>query len=146
MSEKLTEMLATVGTIDPASRSATGTVETDAIDMSKFHQVAFILLVGTVGATDTLDFKIRECATSGGTYTDISGKAITQLTGTDDNKQVLVNVRGSELTPGYRYVKGLLTHGGTAGTADIAVVALADQARFKPASDHDLASVDEIVG
>jgi len=146
MSEKLSEMLAVVGTVDPAVRSATGTVATDAIDMSKVHQVAFVVLVGAMGATDEIDFKVQECATSGGSYTDISGKAITTLDGTDDNKQAVVNVRGDELTPGNRYIKGLVTHGGTAGTAGITVVALADTARFKPASDGDLASVAEIVG
>lgn len=146
MTEKLSEMLAVVGVIDPIARTATGTALTDAVDMSRMHQVAFVLLLGAIGATDTLDLKVTECATSGGTYTDIAGKAITQLSAADDNKQAVINVRGSELTPGHRYLKAKLTHGGTFASCLVSVVALADSARFKPASDYDLASVDEIVG
>lgn len=146
MSEKLSEALAVVGTIDPVDRTATGTALSDAIDMSKFHQVVFTLMLGAIGATDTIDLKLTECATSGGTYTDISGKAITQLGGSDDNKQAVINLRGDELTPGYRYVKAKLTHGGTATSVLVSLLCQGGQARYKPASDNDLASVDEIVG
>ena len=42
-----------------------------------------LLIVGTVtGTTPTLDVKIQECATVGGTYTDISGATFTQVTAT----------------------------------------------------------------
>lgn len=146
MTAKLSEQLAIVGTIDPEARTATGTALTDAIDMSKFEQVAFVILTNTIGATDTVDLKLTECATSGGTYTDITGKAITQLDNADDDAQAVINLRASELTPGYRYVKAKLTHGGTAATCEVCVVAIAGDARFGPASDDDLASVAEIVG
>lgn len=42
-----------------------------------------ILDVGAVsGTTPTCDFKLTECATSGGTYTDIPGATASQITAT----------------------------------------------------------------
>ena len=142
--ERLSEQLAIVATIDPDAYAAS-TVLTDAIDMSKFRRVMFIVMAGTLGASATLDFKVTECATSGGTYSDLSGKSITQLTqaGSDDDKQVIVEVAAEEMGSGKRYLKGSLTIG--TATSDAGVIALADVGRYKPESGSDLASVDEIV-
>ena len=145
MAERLSDQLAVVATLDPESRAATGTVTSDVVDMSNFHQVVFVLMVGTLGATDTIDLDIQEGTSTATFNTATALKSITQLTGADDDKQVVVNVRGEDLTEGYRYIRAVLSHGGTAATADVALVALADQARFKPAIQFDLASVDEIV-
>ena len=149
MAERLlSECLAIVGTVDPDAY-ATGTQLTDAIDMSVHRQVMFIVEAGTLGSSATIDFYVMECATSGGTYTRLSGKNITQLTqaGTDSDKQAIVNVRAEELTAGYRYLKGSLRVG--TATSDAGVMALASKTRFSDAvtttSYGDLASVDEIV-
>lgn len=141
---KLSEQLAVVATIDPDAYTAS-TVLTDAIDMSKFRRVMFIVMAGELGASATVDFKVTECATSGGSYTDLSGKSITQLTqaGSDDDKQVIVEVAAAEMGSGKRYLKGSLTIG--TATSDAGVIALASVGRHKPENANDLASVDEIV-
>lgn len=150
MSNLLSEELAIVSVIDPDDRASSTTLS-DAIDMSVHDRVMFIVAVGAMQSTRTFDFKVVECDTSGGTYTPITGKSITQLTGVDDNKQVVVNVNASELTAGYRYVKGRLYVGGVTGTAanEACVIALGSSTRFSDAvtstSYGDLASVDEIV-
>jgi len=140
--EMLSEQLALVATIDPVSQGA-GTVYTDAIDMSCWERVLFVLSVGVMGSSSTVDFGVCEGATTSPT-TVISGKSITQLTdaSTDDNKQVIVEVRADELDPANRYVRGKLTVGTAASL--VSVVALGT-GYHKPASDYDLASVDEIV-
>ena len=139
------ERVAIAGAIDPDAYTANATYGklTDAIDMSKWGRVAFIVMVGDVEDTGTVDFKVTECATSGGTYTDLSGKAITQLTTDDDDKQAVVEVSCDELGSGARYLKGALKTATAA--SDAAVIALGLDAREEPASDNDLASVDEIV-
>lgn len=144
MVERLSEALPIVACIDPDAYG-TGSQVGDVIDMLYFERVMFIVMAGTLGVTATLDFKVQECATSGGTFTDLTGKAITQLTqaGTDSDKQAIVEVKADEMTPGQRYLRGILTIG--VATSDAGMVAVADTARWKPGSDLDLASVDEIV-
>ena len=147
MGKLLSEYLAVVATVDPDAY-ATGTQLTDAIDMEDHEQVMFIVQLGTMASSATIDFYVMECATSGGTYTRLSGKSITQLTeaGTDSDKQAIVNVKASELGTGMRYLKGSLRIGTDA--VDSGVIALATS-RFSHAvtstSFGDLASVDEIV-
>lgn len=140
--EMLTEKLALVATIDPVSQ-APGTVYTDAIDMRYWERVVFVVSVGALGASATVDFDVCEGTTTSPT-TSITGKSITQLTkaSTDSNKQALVEVRAEELDPANRYIRGKLTVGTAASL--VSVVALGT-GYHKPASDYDLASVDEIV-
>lgn len=141
----LTERLAVLGTVDPDAYG-TGTQGTDWVDMSKFVQVLFAVMVGTLGSSATIDFKVQEAKTAaGGNAQDLTGKSITQLTeaGTDDDKQALVNVRADELSDDYRYVRGVLTVG--VADSDAGVLVLGGDPTYAPASDFDLASVDEIV-
>jgi hypothetical protein len=138
------ERAAIVATVDPANTGA-GATDTDEVDHSAFGSTQWTIMLGTMGGTSTVDFKLQSATTEGGSYSDITGKAITQLTdaGSDDNKQAVINLRADELTAGHRYVKGVVTVAAAASWA--AVIGLGFDARFAPASDSDLGSVDEIV-
>ncbi len=140
------EVVALVGTVDPDVTVAS-TVTTDAVDMALFDQAIGIVLAGTLGASATLDAKLEQATTSGGSYKDITGKAITQLTqaGTDSDKQALINVRADELdiAGGYQWVRLSCTV--AVATSDLGAVLLGLGARYGPASDDDLSTVDEIV-
>ena len=146
--QALTEQLALVGRVSPQLVD-NNTQDTAWIDMSKFRRVAFLLLLG---ATDiVVDFKLRSATDSSGTgAADISGKAITQLTATDDNKETWNEIRADEMAAlasgaGRRYVSARVTVGdGTLG-GNVAVAALAGVARNEPAADNDLATVVQIV-
>lgn len=153
MTERLmSERLAVVSVIDPSDRASSTTLG-DVIDMMYHEQIMFIVAVGNIQKPNTIDFKVTECATTGGTYVPISGKSITQLTqaGTDHNKQAIINVKADELTDGYRYIKGRLYVAGVTGTGNNcqSVITLANKTKFSDAvtstSYGDLASVDEIV-
>lgn len=151
MSEHLlSEKLAVVSVIDPDAYT-TGTYTGDAIDMSAHRRIMVIVQVGdfvTGGTAGTIDCVLTQATTSGGTYKQISGKSITQLTraGSDSNKQAIINLAADELDAGYRYVKVSLrvtTKGADAGT-----ITLADNSRYTNASIltsyGDLSSVDSI--
>ena len=145
MSYKLSQEIAVVGTIDPLLRDD-ATAETDWIDMSKHQKCMFVI---AIGATDiVVDAKLREGLDStGGTAQDITGKAITQLSATDDNKRAVIEEDASELdlADKYKFVScQIIVGNGTLG-ADTTVIALASRYRYDPASDADLASVAEIV-
>lgn len=130
-----------IGIINPADRVGT-TTNGAAIDLAKFHQAMFILTVGNTDAT--VDFKLQESAATSSGYTDISGKAITTFSATDDNKQAIINLDSSEMGSLKRYVRGVITAG--SGTACVvAMLALGFSPRFRPATDEDLASVTQVV-
>ena len=139
----LHEVAGVVGTVDPANKN-NSTSLTDAIDMSKFSEVMFVVLTGDMD--NTLDFKVQEAATSGGSYSDLSGKAVTQLAAhasNNDNKQLIVSVKSEELSAGKQFVKGSLTIGN--GTTNICGVVALGVPRYAPATDDDLSDVVQVV-
>lgn len=146
---RLSEQIAVCGYVAPDANAA-GTVRTNVIDMSKFERIMAIVCAGDLGASATLDFKFEGCDTSGGTYVDITGAAITQLTqaGTDSNKTAVLELKAETLAAlGYRFVKGV--HVVATATSDTGVVVIGE-CRYLPAADQDIASgteghVDEIV-
>jgi hypothetical protein len=131
--------------LDPVSQAA-GTVTTGWVPMSTFENVLAVLLVGAIGASATVDAKLQQASDGSGTGAkDISGKAITQLTkaGTDDNKQVLINVRSEELdvNNGFTHVRLSVTVATAACL--ISALMLGLDARYQPATQK--ATVDEVV-
>lgn len=142
MSSLASERAAVAATIDPQTLNNT-TADSDGIDLGRFGQAMFILAVG--GTDASVDCKLQESATSGGSYTDLPGKAISQLSGTDDNKQAILVVRSEELSSGKRFVRARVTAGSGATGATVAVIGLGMQPRYAPATDDDLTSVAEIV-
>ena len=140
MAKKWYEELAVLAQIDPAS-STTSTITTDTIDMMDTEAVMFIVQVGAIADTGTVDFVVNMGSVTGTITTSVT--AITQLTTADDNKQVIVHVRGEDLTGRNRYIAGVSTQATAASL--LSVTALGSR-RYNPANEHDLASVDEIVG
>lgn len=74
--------------VDPA---ALGTTISSYLDMVDYDRCVFLM---AIGATDnTLDLKVVQATDSSGTSVkDITNAAITQLTGSDDNEYVSVEV------------------------------------------------------
>ena len=140
------EKVALVGRIEP-QLAVPATYLSGAVDLSKFESIMAIVDVGTMVATSTVNAKLVQAVTSGGSYKDVTGKSITALTaaGVDDNKQAIINCRAEELdiANGYRFVKLSATvavaNTGLAGTV------LGHNPKYGPASDNDAATVDEIV-
>ena len=141
------EVAAIVATVDPDVLTA-ATHTSDWVDAGKFESLMAIVMVGTMQSSSTLNAKLEQATDSGGTGAkDISGSAITELTqaGTDSDKQVIINCRAEELdTPnGFDFVRLSMTV--AAASSDGAGMILGLNPRYAPASDNDLASVDEIV-
>ena len=140
------ERWAVVATIDP-DVTAAGTVLSDSIDMANFEKLMIIGMAGTLGVNATFDLKATQATTAAGTYKDVTGKAITQLTqaGTDESdSQVIINLDPTDLDldNDYRYIKASLTVGTATSDAGLVVLGLA---KSKPATTFDLASVAEVV-
>ena len=136
------EEIAILGTIDPIDL-ATSAVNSDFVAFDRFDKVAALILIGAI--TGTIDAKIQEAKDSGGTgVQDLTGKAITQLSATDDNKQAVISVDRNDLTVDFTHIRCVLTP--TGGTTNLGgLVIIGGIARYAPVADHDLASVAEIV-
>lgn len=58
------------------------TASTTGVDMSAYEGTAFCILhsaAGTGGANETMDVKVQHCATTDGTYADVSGATFDQV-------------------------------------------------------------------
>lgn len=92
----------------------TGTLPASYIDVSQFEWFAFMMILG---ATDgTHDMQVVQATAAAGTSSKvITGAAITQLSGTDDNKYAIVQVRTDRLdgANGFKFVSQTATIGGT---------------------------------
>ncbi|TXH18872.1 MAG: hypothetical protein E6R03_01430 [Hyphomicrobiaceae bacterium] len=142
---KFHDKVTLVGTIDPASVSV-GSVNTDVIDMSKFHKALFVLTTGVLGASATVDFGIYGDTASGGSFaTPVTGKAITQIVkASGDNVQTFVEVNGNDLRlQGFTHIRGKLTVGTAASIA--AVTVLATEFNYGTADDNKLSTLGQIV-
>jgi len=141
----LREQLSVVSCIDPDAYTA-ATYTGDVIDMQDFRRVIFILQAGDLGSSATLDYRVEGSAVVGLTSSGTVGTAATQLTqaGTDSNKQVVIEVTAEQVAAlGYRYIRDEMIVG--TATSDCGSIALGQLAHYSPASEYDLASVDEIL-
>lgn len=78
----------------------TSTLTGTGVDVTDYEGIGLVVLnsaLGT-GTTPTLDGKVQDCATVGGTYADVSGATFTQITHAADAMEVIAinvsNVKG----------------------------------------------------
>lgn len=133
----LHERLAIVATVDP--RDANNTDESsDVIDMSKYHQIMIVVLLGVLNDSATDAVTVTEDSDAAmGSEAAISGKAV-NVVGTDDAKQFVIGLRADEMSAGKRYVR--VKNNNSAHSQLTAIVVLGEP-RFAPATDDDLSSV-----
>jgi hypothetical protein len=135
---------AIVGVISP--QSATTAQSTGWVNAGLYESLQAVLLLGALTTNATVDAKLEQATTSGGAgVKDVAGKAVTQLTevGTDDDKQVIINLKSEDLdvAGGFAFVR--LTVTPATAAALIAGLLLGWDARYGPAH---AATVDEVVG
>lgn len=134
------EKVAVIGTLDPAT--VTNEVFTDVIDMSKWHQVLGVALMGNMADGNDVVFKAYVCDSAGNNASAIKTKTAT-AGAANDNSQIVIGVRAEDLLPQAtynRYIKfGLANAGGAGGPAGVAVLGV--DPKYGPASDNDLATV-----
>jgi hypothetical protein len=105
-------------------QAASAAVTSAAIDTAGFRSLMVTVENGAATGTPssyTVDAKVQECATSGGSYTDISGAAITQISA--DNKSAQIRVDGLGTNARKRYIKVVVTPALTGGSTPKALVA-----------------------
>lgn len=143
---KLSEQVAVLATLDPASVAAS-TVVTTFVPMANVFQLSALIQTGVLGASATVDAKLRQATDAAGTGAkDLTGKAITQIVkATGDNKQAIIEVRAEELdvNNGYGFVALSVTVGVAASQLSAALIGAST--RYSPASTFNQAGVAQIV-
>lgn len=117
---QLTDRVTVVVALAPVSKSA-GTTTSSAVDMTGFGGGALLVNAGVIGSSGTVDCKIQSSATSGGSYTDVTGAAITQMTqaGGDSGTSQLVSF---DMPAGHTHVKTVLTNATAAAIQGVFVI------------------------
>jgi hypothetical protein len=138
---RFSEQHAIAATIDPqALNDASAT--SDWVDMATYNRVTFIVSIGDTDAT--VDAKLQSGTTSaGGTTADIPDKAIAQLTATDDDSQVVLEISADEMPTDTGYCAVVVTGGAGTSGALVSAVGIGTVARNEPVTH--LASVAEVV-
>lgn len=141
--QKLSEMLAVVGTIDPQTVT-TSEVFSDIIDMSKYTDVMAVFSGGDMAATGSMVCRAVTCDSSGSNAAAFK-TASTVAAGTD-NTQVIIEVANEDLAGGTattadRYVKFGVVSAGEGGPVSCVVLG---RAKYGPSSNGDLSTVAEI--
>jgi len=90
----------------------TSTLTGTAVDLAGYDGVAHLILqssAATAGTAPTLDCKLQDCATVGGSYADVTGATFAQVTTSDSTEMITVKVQEIK-----QFVKLIGTIGGTA--------------------------------
>jgi len=106
--------------VDPIAASAAQT--SVAIDTKGFNSGAVVVTNGAATGSPssyTVDAKVQHCDTSGGSYTDVTGAAITQIIADSKIATIRLSGFGTSLK---RYIKIVVTPSLTGGTSPKALV------------------------
>jgi len=77
----------------PLQVTGTGTTNGTGQDVSALEGIVLVVLdANYVSGTSTLDVKLQECDTVGGTYTDITGAAFTQVAVADSVQTLKLDI------------------------------------------------------
>ena len=80
--------------------TATGTaLASTVVDGTGYARATYILTTGTAGTGATLNMKITESATSGGSYADITAAALVEIADTGGSKTYLIDVPVNSAKP-----------------------------------------------
>lgn len=107
------------------------------VKADKHTRIVALLDVGLIAAGGTLDFKLQQANTAGGGGAkDITGKAITQMADTADNKWRIIELLTSELdvSNGFAWVRFVLTPATAASL--VSVVLLGVDPKYSPVTVH----------
>jgi len=111
---------AKVGLVASPQLKDNGAATVTYIDTKGWDHATFILAAGAIDIT--LDAKVQECDTSGGSYADITGAAITQIAADGDDTVYAIEIK---LAGRKRFLQPVITAGdGSTGCYLAALVVL----------------------
>jgi len=138
--EQITQRLGITAAANPQILN-NASVNSGAVDMSKFHRAFFILEIGTVVAGGSINAQLIQSVSSNlGSSSNVPGSNTGLTALTTSNKQYTFEVRADQLTAGQEFVGLQVTE--TAGhNVTLCVVGYGDEANHKPGNAQNDSSV-----
>jgi hypothetical protein len=99
--------------------AGTSDVNSEAVDMSGFRDVAFIVMLGTLAASSTVTCKVQESANNSD-WADVASSSTGALADTQDNKTIILSLTDVAK----RYYRVVTTRGDAGNSTINALVAL----------------------
>lgn len=96
LTETVTQCVVPMDYVLPSNAAAASYNSASPIDMAKFHSAMYVISVGAIGGSATLDARLQSSATNFGTAHNISQTNITQITAA--NAIVTIEVRSDQIT------------------------------------------------
>ena len=117
---QLTDRATVAVALAPVSKSA-GTTTSASVDMTGYGGGALLVTAGVISTSGTVDCKITSSATTGGTFTDVTGAAITQMTqaGGGSGTSQLVSF---DMPLGHNFVQTVLVNATAAAIQGVFVI------------------------
>jgi hypothetical protein len=143
INEQLSEAITVLAQIPPGSQAA-GTVTLGPFSMKGIGRVLATLQIATLSGGSTVAAIWQTSATSGGSYTSVSGSGITTVT-SGTNPVVKTELQASTLQSNSvgPWVQLLVTV--ATASATISALAIGGATAYDPASDNDIAAVVQTV-
>jgi hypothetical protein len=145
MMEQLTQALAQVDQIFP-SNAAAGTYNSSGIDMQKFHRAQWVIEIGAMTASSTVNITIQTAANANfnaNVHNMTTNVNIAQVPNTTNNVVVTLETTADSVVqqnPGDRYARVSVVVGTAA--VNFSVVGYGGEANHKPASLQNPAAVN----
>ena len=102
------------------SKSA-GSTTSAAIDMTGYSKGSLVVQAGVIASSGTVDCKVQTSATSGGSYADLTGAAITQMTEAGGDSGSIQQI-DFEIPNGKPFVKTVLVNATAAALQTVLII------------------------
>jgi hypothetical protein len=141
--EQMTQKLLIGAPIAPQQLTATTTVNSGSIDMTKVRRALFHFQTGVFGGTSPTLSAALQIQESADNSTWSNNATIPSFNLTNASQQATLEINHSQLGAGKRYVRlqAVCTIGGTSPTIPVSGVALGDEGVEKPAKLSNDASI-----
>lgn len=109
-------------------QALTATANGTAVDRLNYNSMVAVLDVGAVsGTSPTLNCQLQHATTSGGTYTNVTGGAFTQVTASNARQELSIDLASLA-----RFVRAACTVGGTSPSFTMSLIFVLGEAGAKP--------------
>lgn len=148
LNQKVSEGIALADFLASASVGVSTVTTPVWVNVNVYQRMLFLLETGVLGASATVDAKIRQATDNAGTGAkDVTGRAITQIVkATGDNKRAMINLNVDtdlDTTNGFAFVQLSITIGTAASIVGADVFGLPE---YETADQFNNANVVQIVG
>ncbi len=111
------------------------------VDMQGYEGVMIIATIGAITSTGTIEIDVRQCATSGGTYVEMSGSSTTLTGSANSNELIIADI----YKPTDRYVNAHYTRAASQDVVIGGIIAIQYNGHKAPTTVYTAANTKALV-